>query len=96
MDSKDGAARIQAVADAWLDVEDPGDHNQAVMELGALSAPPKPQCQHAPLSDTCLQPTTSTCTNRLPAKTPKKKAEAWARLTWMCSTTATRLLGPTA
>ncbi|MGB2469447.1 MAG: A/G-specific adenine glycosylase, partial [Flavobacteriales bacterium] len=34
VDGKLGAQAIQEVADAWLDHDRPGDHNQAVMELG--------------------------------------------------------------
>ena len=41
VDSKDGAKAIQSAADGWLDHDHPGDHNPAVMELGALICTPK-------------------------------------------------------
>ena len=45
VDSKSGIQAIQAIADAWLDPDDPGRHNQAVMEIGALVCKPKaPEC----------------------------------------------------
>ncbi|MDA8139160.1 MAG: A/G-specific adenine glycosylase [Desulfobacteraceae bacterium] len=45
---------FQAVADQLLDVESPGQHNQAVMELGAaVCAPRNPLCEGCPLSRFC-------------------------------------------
>ena len=82
VDAKPGAARIQAVADAWLDTHHPGDHNQAVMELGAIvCAPRNPSCETCPLSDTCHAAGDPALWGRLPVKTPKKKPQAWD-LTW--------------
>jgi len=79
VDSKDGAKAIQSTADSWLDHDHPGDHNQAVMELGALiCTPKKPQCGHCPISNTCASADNDDLHQSLPVKKPKKKAEAWA------------------
>ena len=45
---------FQALADQLLDKTRPGDHNQAVMELGALVCTPRqPDCRHCPLARFC-------------------------------------------
>ncbi len=45
---------FQALADQLLDKAHPGDHNQAVMEMGALVCTPRqPDCGHCPLSRFC-------------------------------------------
>jgi A/G-specific adenine glycosylase len=47
-------ARLQAVADEFLDRADPGTHNQAVMELGAtVCVPRQPLCLLCPLKRDC-------------------------------------------
>ena len=47
-------AKLQAAADAWLDPQAPGHHNQAVMELGAtICLPRKPRCLLCPLQSFC-------------------------------------------
>jgi A/G-specific adenine glycosylase len=47
-------ARLQEVADAFLDRADPSTHNQAVMELGAtVCLPRKPMCLICPLAEDC-------------------------------------------
>lgn len=47
-------ARLQHIAQEWLDPSRPGDHNQAMMELGArVCSPHNPSCGHCPLSNTC-------------------------------------------
>ncbi len=47
-------ARLQAAADGWLDRDDPGGFNQALMELGAtLCLPRNPQCLICPLTAHC-------------------------------------------
>ncbi len=49
-----GAERIRETAQALLDPKQPGDFNQAVMELGAsLCSPSKPQCPACPLRSHC-------------------------------------------
>ncbi len=45
---------FQAVANQLMDRESPGDHNQAMMELGALVCTPRqPDCRGCPLSGYC-------------------------------------------
>jgi A/G-specific adenine glycosylase len=45
---------VRELADAWLPPRAPGDHNQAVMELGAtLCTPRAPLCPRCPLSSAC-------------------------------------------
>jgi A/G-specific adenine glycosylase len=47
-------ARLSAAASRLLDPEEPGDHNQALMELGAtLCLPRDPQCLLCPVADLC-------------------------------------------
>lgn len=46
--------RLRALADGWVDMERPGDWNQALMELGAtLCSPRSPGCGECPLSRWC-------------------------------------------
>jgi A/G-specific adenine glycosylase len=46
---------FNTLAAQLLDPEDPGRHNQAVMELGALVCTPRsPACDRCPLQDDCL------------------------------------------
>jgi A/G-specific adenine glycosylase len=48
-------AKLQLVADEFLDRRDPATHNQAVMELGAtICVPRKPLCLICPLKIDCL------------------------------------------
>jgi A/G-specific adenine glycosylase len=47
------AAGVQALADAVLVVERPGDWNQSLMELGALVCLPTPRCTACPLAAVC-------------------------------------------
>jgi A/G-specific adenine glycosylase len=47
------AAQTQALADALLAQERPGDWNQALMELGALICLPVPRCRECPLRQAC-------------------------------------------
>ncbi|HEX5138233.1 MAG TPA: A/G-specific adenine glycosylase [Planctomycetota bacterium] len=45
---------VHALARAWLSPRYPGDHNQALMELGAtLCTPRAPSCPRCPLSSSC-------------------------------------------
>ncbi|MFB3066553.1 MAG: A/G-specific adenine glycosylase [Planctomycetota bacterium] len=47
--------RVRELADAWISPSSPGDHNQAVMELGAtLCTPRAPRCRECPLVADCL------------------------------------------
>ena len=48
-------AKLQLVADAFLDAGDPATHNQAIMELGAtICVPRQPLCLLCPLKRDCL------------------------------------------
>jgi A/G-specific adenine glycosylase len=42
-----------ALADAWLDRDDPGMWNQALMDLGREVCKPKPHCDACPLARVC-------------------------------------------
>lgn len=45
---------LQTLADSFLNLHSPGDHNQAVMELGAnICLPENPKCTHCPLQISC-------------------------------------------
>ncbi len=87
VDSKVGIQHVQATADAWLNGTEssranPGDHNQAVMELGALVCTPRqPQCDLCPLAATCTSAQNESMWSRLPVKLPKKKPTSW-KLNW--------------
>lgn len=45
---------LQRLADNLLNKENPGDHNQAMMELGALICTPTPNCSICPLNLECI------------------------------------------
>src|SRR5687767_5998841 len=48
------AARIAARAQAWLAPRNPGDWNQAMMDLGATVCTPRaPRCDACPVADLC-------------------------------------------
>lgn len=65
--------RIQELADELIPKENPGDFNQAVMELGAtVCTPQKPSCSACPLSVDCIA-AKSAQTNVIPYKSPAKK-----------------------
>lgn len=71
-DSK-GPKIFKNLAQQLLDIEDPGTHNQAIMEFGALVCTPKnPKCATCVLSSSCsaLQNTT---VSSLPVKIKKLK-----------------------
>ena len=49
-----GRRSIQALADEFLNPSDPGDHNQAMMELGArICRPKRADCLICPLQEAC-------------------------------------------
>jgi A/G-specific adenine glycosylase len=55
IDSTAGRTEFRALAASLLDPKQPGDHNQAVMELGATVCTPKaPRCGDCPLSTKCI------------------------------------------
>jgi A/G-specific adenine glycosylase len=47
------ASEVWALADAWLDRDDPGMWNQALMDLGREVCRPKPHCEVCPLARVC-------------------------------------------
>jgi A/G-specific adenine glycosylase len=54
VDGHDVPAReLRALADAWLDVDDPITWNQAVMDLGRQVCRPNPRCDVCPLARVC-------------------------------------------
>lgn len=55
IDATAGRKQFKELAMALLDPEQPGDHNQAVMELGAVVCTPRnPDCRHCPLRGKCV------------------------------------------
>lgn len=55
IDTTAGRKQFRALAAELLDQEFPGDHNQAVMELGAtICLPQKPLCDQCPLIEKCI------------------------------------------
>jgi len=55
IDSSKGSKEFKSLAQELLDKDQPGTHNQAVMELGALiCTPKKPACQECPLKNNCF------------------------------------------
>ena len=55
---------FQTAADAFLETSNPGEFNQAVMELGALICTPKnPRCPACPLASDCLALKTNAVTH---------------------------------
>ncbi|MFT5821608.1 MAG: A/G-specific adenine glycosylase [Crocinitomix sp.] len=73
IDSAQGKKEFARAADEFLDHKQPGDHNQAVMELGALVCSPKaPKCHECPLSGSCASLQSGTQLN-FPVKSKKIK-----------------------
>ena len=73
IDCTAGRKQFKALAMELLDPKDPGDHNQAVMELGAkVCTPQRPDCAHCPLHAKCVAFATSTISS-LPVKQDKTK-----------------------
>ncbi|MFI5204920.1 MAG: A/G-specific adenine glycosylase [Flavobacteriales bacterium] len=70
VNSLKGKKIIDRLADELIDKNHPGDHNQAIMELGALVCTPKPVCPLCPVSETC-QALRKKKTEELPVKIPK-------------------------
>lgn len=55
IDSGKGKKEFAIAANELLDIEHPSEHNQAVMELGALvCTPKKPNCLNCPLNESCF------------------------------------------
>ncbi len=55
IDSNEGRKEFRALAAQLIDPKHPGDHNQAVMELGAMVCTPKnPACDRCPVASRCI------------------------------------------
>ncbi len=78
VDQPAGLKQIREAAVALLGKNDPGLHNQAMMELGALVCTPNlPSCQICPVYETCAAAATNTA-DKLPVKSKKlQKRERW-------------------
>jgi len=78
VNSATGGRIITSMAEELLDRNDPGTHNQAMMEFGALQCvPTSPGCPTCPLLDQCEAHKTGRV-DRLPVKIPKRKpVERW-------------------
>jgi A/G-specific adenine glycosylase len=74
-DTTKGKKLFQSLADDLLDHKNPAEHNQAIMELGALICTPKsPKCDNCPLIESCLAYRNQTILQR-PVKSKKMKVE---------------------
>lgn len=73
IDSTAGRKQFKELATELLDPKHPGDHNQAVMELGATVCTPKsPDCALCPLQKECIAVATGSISS-LPVKQGKSK-----------------------
>jgi A/G-specific adenine glycosylase len=72
IDSTIGKKEFQELAQECLSSENPGEHNQAIMEFGALQCIPSPNCEACPLSETCFAYVNSMVKD-LPVKSKKIK-----------------------
>jgi len=73
-DPRAGASRaaVEAAARAFLNRRSPGNHNQALMELGALVCLPRsPRCDVCPLARECLARASGRAAE-FPARVPRK------------------------
>lgn len=74
VNTSQGSKLIHVVADSWLDKADPGTHNQAVMELGALVCKPNnPSCEVCPISKNCVSANQPSIWGVLPQKKTRFK-----------------------
>lgn len=73
IDSTKGIKEFQELADELIDPNNPANHNQAIMEVGAIVCTPKsPNCNACPLIDICLSRENHTIDSR-PVKQGKVK-----------------------
>jgi len=73
INSSAGARQIDTLAGELLDRKDPGTHNQAMIDFGAMiCVPVSPRCGECPLSEFC-EAYGSNRVDQLPVKIPKKK-----------------------
>ncbi len=72
VDRPTGARAVQGFADALLDSDQPGEFNQAMMELGAIVCRPRnPQCNECPWSKSCASFIAGSW-ERFPRTSPKR------------------------
>jgi A/G-specific adenine glycosylase len=75
VNSTTGARQIEALAGALLDRKDPGMHNQAMIDFGAMQCvPSSPQCTACPLAQGC-HAYLSGRVDLIPVKIPKQSPE---------------------
>jgi A/G-specific adenine glycosylase len=75
VDSTAGVKQIEALARELLDPDDPGMHNQAMIDFGAMQCiPHAPRCKPCPLAEGCMAYLTGKV-DLLPVKTPKQRPE---------------------
>ena len=75
VNSPAGARQIEALAQEMIDTQDPGTHNQAMIDFGAMQCKPSsPLCTRCPLAEGCNAYLTGRV-DMLPVKTPKQTPE---------------------
>ena len=73
IDSSKGKKEFQEMAEELIQNQNPGMHNQALMEFGALQCVPKsPKCENCPVVDSCFA-FKNNGINQLPVKEKKTK-----------------------
>lgn len=73
IDSNSGKKQIQELAEELISTKEPGMHNQALMEFGALQCTPKsPNCRDCPLNVSCFA-IQNNLVDKLPVKEKKTK-----------------------
>ncbi len=90
-DSTAAAKHFAALAESLVPAKNPGDHNQAMMELGATVCVRRaPRCSECPVSQFCIAQATDTAED-LPRLAPKKMEARLVRRLW-CVDAQGRLL----
>ncbi|TYA70116.1 A/G-specific adenine glycosylase [Seonamhaeicola marinus] len=75
INSTKGIKEFKALAQELIDKEMPGEHNQAIMEFGAIQCKPKnPDCNICPFNDSCIAFSEHRITE-LPVKLKKLKVK---------------------
>ncbi len=75
INSTKGKYQFAQLAEELLDRKNPGNHNQAMMELGAICCKPaNPNCTICPIAENCLALSNGTV-NKLPVKTKNKPVQ---------------------
>lgn len=72
IDSSKGKKEFQKLANEVLNSAEPADHNQAIMEFGALQCTPSPDCSMCPLNARC-EALAKNKVEHLPVKSKKIK-----------------------